>query len=41
MASNIHIPTLDDPTVPNEAQWKIEQLFKVFLLPSHVPIGHQ
>jgi hypothetical protein len=25
--SRIHIPTLDDPTIANEAQWNIEQLF--------------
>jgi len=37
----IHIPTLDDYVVANEGRWKIEQFFKLFLLPPHVPIGHQ
>jgi hypothetical protein len=41
MASRIHILALDSPTTTNEAQWKIEQLYELFLLPSHVPIGHQ
>jgi hypothetical protein len=41
MASRIHILALDSPATTNEAQWKIEQLYELFLLPSHVPIGHQ
>jgi hypothetical protein len=36
-----HIPTLDDNVVTNEGHWKIEQFFELFLLPPHVPIGHQ
>ncbi len=39
--SMIHIPTLDDYVVTNEGHWKIEQFFELFLLPPHVPIGHQ
>jgi len=41
MASNIHIPALDDLVATNEAQWKIGQLFEFSLLPPHMSIGHQ
>jgi hypothetical protein len=40
MTSKIHILALDNPIVANEAQWKIEQLSKLSLLPPNVPIGH-
>jgi hypothetical protein len=41
MASRIHILALDDPSVVQETQWKVEQIFELFFLPSHAPIGHQ